>query len=392
MKPIVRRALTGLLCGAVASPFLCLAFRNASLGLFVGALLGVAQAFAFSGLGAGPALDRAMTCGALGLPCWAVLNVLLLPWAAGQKPPWNAEGLRALVPSLMGWWWFCCCLGALAPAIRWLSARVLGPESRPRAPLPREKITQVLILGGGFAGVTTAARLEKRFRDDPSVSLVLISETNAWLFTPMLAEVAASSLEPTHISTPLRTSLKRTRVLRGRVTAIDLDGQRVELNEQGPDSGLPYDHLVLALGSVSDHLGNSAVAQHAFGFKTLWDAMRLRNHVIDAFERADREPDPARRRSLLTFVVAGGGFSGVELTGALNDFARGMLADYPDLSAEELRIVLVHSRDRVLPELSESLARYAMGRMRERGVTFRLNARVSGAGPGWVTLSTAECI
>ena len=134
------------------------------------------------------------------------------------------------------------------------------------------------------------------------------------------------------------------------------------------------------------------MAEHAFQFKTLSDAMALRNHVIDAFERADREPDPERRRALLTFVVAGGGFSGVEVAGGLNDFARGMLADYPHLSAGELRIVLVHSRDRVLPELSESLARYAMGRMRERGVTFRLNARVTGAGPGWVTLNPAERI
>ncbi len=185
----------------------------------------------------------------------------------------------------------------------------------------------------------------------------------------MLVEVATSGLEPTHISSPLRTSLKRTRVLRSRVTNIDLASRRIGVNDDGPHAGLYYDHLVLALGSVSDCLGNTAVAENALEFKTLSDAMHIRNHVIDVFERADAELDIACRRALLTFVVAGGGFSGAELAGGLNDFARGMSADYPNLSTDELRVILVHSRERILPELSESLASYAMQRMNERGVT-----------------------
>ena len=118
--------------------------------------------------------------------------------------------------------------------------------------------------------------------------------------------------------------------------------------------------------------------------------MRIRNHVIDVFERADSEPDPECRRALLTFVVAGGGFSGAELAGGLNDFARGIIADYPNLSTDDLRIILVHSRERILPELSESLANYAMQRMRERGVTFKLNTRVADARPGSISLSPPE--
>jgi NADH dehydrogenase len=118
--------------------------------------------------------------------------------------------------------------------------------------------------------------------------------------------------------------------------------------------------------------------------------MRIRNHVIDVFERADLEPHPGCRRALLTFVVAGGGFSGAELAGGLNDFARGIIADYPNLSTDELRIILVHSRGRILPELSESLADYAVQRMRERGVTFKLNTRVADARPGSISLSPAE--
>ena len=128
----------------------------------------------------------------------------------------------------------------------------------------------------------------------------------------------------------------------------------------------------------------------AFNFKSLLDAIRIRNHVIEIFERADREPDSALRRTLLTFVIAGGGFAGVELAGALNDFAHGILADYPNLAPGDLRVVLVHSRDRILPELSESLARYAQERMEARGVTFRLNTRLTDAHPGVVVLSDGE--
>jgi NADH dehydrogenase len=285
---------------------------------------------------------------------------------------------------------FCFFLGILSQAAREVVKYFLGPESPARAPCPPEKMTQVVILGGGFAGVSTAEHLEKRFRNDPTVSFTLISETNSWLFTPMLVEVATSGLEPTHITTPLRTSLKRTRVLRGRVTSIDLERRQVHLKDQGSQTGLHYDHLVLALGSVCNYLGNNAIAENALEFKTLADAMRIRNHVIDVFERADSEPDPGCRRALLTFVVAGGGFSGAELAGGLNDFARGIIADYPNLSTDDLRIILVHSRGRILPELSESLANYAMQRMRERGVTFKLNTRVADARPGSISLSPAE--
>jgi NADH:ubiquinone reductase (H+-translocating) len=390
MKLIVRRVLIGSVCGAISSLFLCLAIRNTGLGLSLGALLGIAQIFAFFDLRGGSAIDRAMTCAALGFSFWATINVILLPLQAGQRPQWTAEGMRALFPALIGWLLFCFFLGILSQAARELAKYFLGPESPARAPCPPEKMTQVIILGGGFAGVTTAEHLEKRFRGDPTVSFTLISETNSWLFTPMLVEVATSGLEPTHITTPLRTSLKRTRVLRSRVTSIDLERRQVHLKDEGSQTGLHYDHLVLALGSVSNYPGNTAIAENALEFKTLADAMRIRNHVIDVFERADSEPDPACRRALLTFVVAGGGFSGAELAGGINDFARGIIADYPNLSTDDLRIILVHSRGRILPELSESLASYAMQRMRERGVTFKLNTRVADARPGFISLSPAE--
>jgi NADH dehydrogenase len=389
MKLVVRRVLIGLVCGTISSLFLCLAVRNIGLGLSLGALLGIAQIFAFFDLKSGSAIDRAMTCAALGLPFWATINVILLPLVAGQQPQWTAEEMRALFPALISWLLSCFFLGILSQGVREVAKYFLGPESPVRAISLPEKGTQVVILGGGFAGVTTATHLEKQFRGDPTVSFTLISETNSWLFTPMLVEVATSGLEPTHITTPLRTSLKRTRVLRSRVTSIDLERRQVHLND-GPLTGIHYDHLVLALGSVSNYLGNTAVAENALEFKTLADAMRIRNHVIDVFERADSEPAPGCRRALLTFVVAGGGFSGAELAGGINDLARGIIADYPNLSTDDLRIILVHSGGRILPELSESLANYAMQRMRERGVTFKLNTRVADAGRGSISLSPAE--
>src|SRR3984885_6091838 len=390
MKLIVRRVLIGLVCGTVSSPFLCLAVRDMGLGVVLGALLGIAQMFAFFDLGGGSAIDRAMTCAALGLPFWATINVIFPPLVRRQQPQWTAEEMRTLLPALVCWLLSCFFLGILSQVARKLAQYFFGPESPVCAISRPEKTVQVVILGGGFAGVTTAEHLEKRFRGDPAVSFTLISETNSWLFTPMLVEVATSGLEPTHISTPLRTSLKRTRVLRSRVTSIDLQRKQVYLNDVEPQTGLHYDHLVLALGSVSNYPRGTAVAEKGLQFKTLGDALRIRNHVIDVFERADSELDPGCRQALLTFVVAGAGFSGAELAGGLNDFARGMIADYPNLSTDDLRIILVHSRGRILPELSESLADYAMQRMRERGVTFELNTRVTDAKPGSITLSSEE--
>jgi len=191
--------------------------------------------------------------------------------------------------------------------------------------------------------------------------------------------------------------------VRGRVVGIDLEKRRVSLAMNGRSRGtstlhgvteeLPFDHLVLALGSVTNYpSAMQNVKEFALDFKTLPDAMRIRNRVIDMFERADRESDPGRRHELLTFVIAGGGFAGVELAGALNDFARGILADYLNLRAGDVCVILVHARARILPELSEQLGRYALERMRARGVTFKLNGLLADARAGAVILESGEQI
>ena len=389
MNSLVRRLACGGLAGALAS-YPLVAMQALPRGnILLGLLVGVAFA---AGLGRArrSAAEIVLAGSALALPFWALISCLASPGLGGPTAGITAESMRMRFPALVGWILYGGLLGlftlaAEALALRWLGAP--APDEPAAVPAPQ----RIVILGGGFAGMSTAASLEEELPDLPGMTITLVSDQNALLFTPMLAEVAGGSLEPSHISAPLRTALQLTEFVRGRVEGIDFARRVVRVAAAGAGLGsgreIPFDHLVLAVGSVSNYFGATNIQRHAFDFKTLLDAIRIRNHVIEMFERADRETDPEVRRALLTFVVAGGGFAGVELAGALNDFAHGILADYPTISSGEVRTLLVHSRDRILPELSESLGRYAQERMAARGVEFRLNTRVLDAGPGSVALS-----
>jgi NADH dehydrogenase len=389
---LARRISIGAAAGALAAYPLAATNAAPHASLLVGIAIGAAFS---SGLGRirHSEAEGIMAGCALGIPLWVLVKCIASPVLAGRAPTLGAEHMRAQFPSLVGWMLYGSLLGLLTQAMSALADRLWGPEAEP-APEAPSAPRRIVILGGGFAGMTAAISLEHELRADPSASLTLVSDQNSLLFTPMLAEVAGGSLEASHISAPLRTSLHRTEFLRGLAESVDFGRRVVTVAPVGENMGtareIPYDHLVLALGSVSNYFGAANIESHSLDFKTLLDAIRIRNHIIEMFERADRESDPEQRRALVTFVIAGGGFAGVELAGAANDFARGILADYPAIGAGEIAVVLVHSRDRVLPELSESLARYAQDRMTARGVEFRLNTRVLDARPGLVTLSNGE--
>ena len=395
MDRVFRRCLIGVLGGAIASIVLVATLHYSIFNLLLALLVGAVYS-----AGLRPIrwvyVDNLMAGASLGIPLWSLISVIVVPTIVGRRPEWSAEEMRQHFPALVAWVVYGATLGIAIQALQDLAAVFFGPEPESTVS-PVSVKNRILILGGGFAGMHAAECLEKKLRTDFSTSITLINATNALLFTPMLAEVAGSSLEPSHISTPLRSALHRTGFIRGMVREVDLGKRLVTLD--GSDSTaegaaelrtVPYDHLVLALGSVSNYFGMANIEKRAFNFKSLLDAIRIRNHVIEMFERADREPDASLRSSLLTFVIAGGGFAGVELAGALNDFAHGILVDYPTLRAEELNVVLVHSRDRILPELSESLGRYAQEKMETRGVTFRLNTRITDAGDDVVSLGDGE--
>jgi NADH:ubiquinone reductase (H+-translocating) len=394
MSRISRRILIGAVAGSVASIPLLYTVPQPLVSVLVAILVGAAFSASLS-YTPGAYIDNMMTGAALGVPLWALVGVVAIPLLSSHTRDWDAEQFRNHFPALVGWVFYGALLGLLSQAFKSISERTLGPEPA-QATGPHQKVTRIVVLGGGFAGMKTAESLERQFLHDPSVSICLISETNALLFTPMLAEVAGGSLEPTHISTPLRSSLPRTDFIRATVEGFDLEKRVVKLaadksrDESGGPREIAYDQLVLALGAVSNYLGMANVQKYALDFKSLLDAIRVRNRVIAMFERADSQADAAVRSRMLTFVIAGGGFAGVELAGAMNDFGRGILADYQHLGPEEFKVVLVHSRDHILPELSESLGRYAQEKMTARGVIFRLNARLKDVAPGAVLLSDGE--
>ncbi len=254
---------------------------------------------------------------------------------------------------------------------------------------------RILILGGGFGGVYAAVTLEKLLKaelDRGEVELGLVSRDNYIVFQPMLPEVISGSIGIVDTITPIRRLCPRTNLYTRMIESIDLERRRV-VAAAGFGSQqlfLEYDHLVIALGNVTTFAGQSGLAEHALPFKYLGDALVLRNHAIHVLEEADIEPDPEMRRSLLTFVVAGGGFSGVEAVAELNDFVRAAAKSFRNVRPEEIRVLLLHSGELILPELPESLAGFAQRLLMKRGVELRLQTRLAGATADAALLSSGE--
>jgi NADH:ubiquinone reductase (H+-translocating) len=244
---------------------------------------------------------------------------------------------------------------------------------------PTSAPLQIVIIGGGFAGIETARRLGRRFRGRDAVRVTLVSSENYFLFQPLLPEVVACSIEPAHILNPIRHLCRDVRHLCRTVEAIDLRSHAVTLggtDTEKPQS-LTYDHLVLCLGQVVGYSPVPGMNEHALPLKTLGDAFQLRNHLLSRLEEAECTGDEATRRRLLTFVTIGGGFSGVETAGAVHDFIRDVSPYYPYAQAMGHHSILLHAGDRILGELDPDLAWFAERTLKRRGVDVRIKTRVA---------------
>ena len=295
---------------------------------------------------------------------------------------------------------------------------------------------RIVILGGGFGGVTVLKKLQTHFQTDVSVDIAMVSKDNYLLFTPMLHEIASGMIETRHIVTPIREFCNRSRFYCATVKNIDLEKKKVSIRsstssvsalaeiiggsssnlsttatnflESKTQSHLYYDYLVIALGSEIKFFGMSDIQQNAFTIKTINDAINLRNHIIYLLEQADQlllsalptadvdntygYIDNAKtlaelQKKLLTFVIAGGGFAGVETAGEINDFIRDSVKEYyHNIESNNIRVIIVHSGDRLLPEMSKELAEFASERLHKSGIEIILNQRVIGATPNTVSL------
>lgn len=261
--------------------------------------------------------------------------------------------------------------------------------------LTQTKTTKVIILGGGFGGITVLKEIQKLLEDRVDVDIFLISEDNFFLFTPMLPEMASGLLEPRHITTPVRTFCKRARFFEAIVDSIDLEKNTVSIRRtyDNKSSTLSYDFLVVALGSRNNFFGNKNIEKHSLTIKTLGDAISIRNHIITMLENADQEDDPSVRTKFLTFVVVGGGFSGVETVGEINDLIKESVKFfYKRINQDQIRMVLISAADGILPEVGEELGRYAQSYLKQNGVEIITKSKVVDLGEDLVVLDNGKAI
>ena len=260
-----------------------------------------------------------------------------------------------------------------------------------RARLARNK-KKIVILGGGFAGVECARQLEKEYGNDPEIELVMVSEDNFLLFTPMLPQVASGMIETRHIVLPIRTVCKKTKFYEGRIKNIDPYGKLVTLWGTGDKRSISihYDFLVVALGSETNFFGMADVEKNAYTMKTLNDAVVLRNRIIDMLEQAENETNPILRKSFLNFVVVGGGFAGIETAGELMDLLLDARKHYPTILKEDLKVIILEALGMILPGFNPKLADFAKEKMEERGIDIRLKTAVTSFDGNEVTTKSLD--
>lgn len=250
----------------------------------------------------------------------------------------------------------------------------------------------VVILGGGFGGLHAARRLERRLPRH-SARITVVSDQNFLLYTPLLPGAASGSLEPRHVVVPLREELDWADIRIARVTSADPAAKELAIvTLDGRAETMRYDQLIVALGSVSRTLPVPGLAEHGVGFKTLPEAVALRNRAIQHLETAEALEDPQLRREYLTFVCVGAGYAGLEGIAELQDYVADVIDRYPRCRLEGTRWMLVEATERVMPEIPPTLADFAMRELRGRGIEIRTGTRLEEVGPRSARLSTGETI
>jgi NADH dehydrogenase len=254
--------------------------------------------------------------------------------------------------------------------------------------------TRIVIAGGGFAGLYAAKYFDRALAQRPEIEVTLISRENFILFTPMLHEVAAGDLSPVDIVNPLRRILRHVKVIEAEIQTIDLTSRKIRCATaiRARELELEFDHLLLTIGSETNFFDLDGVRDWAVTMKTLSDAALLRNRMVALLEEASLEKNEVIRNGMLTFVTAGGGFAGVETTGAINDFMRETVKVYPSLREEMIRVIVVHPGKFLLPELGEELGHYAEQKLAERKVEIIKGARVADYNGFVVTLTNGTSI
>ncbi len=252
------------------------------------------------------------------------------------------------------------------------------------------QVPHILVVGGGYVGMYTAYGLRKAARRG-KIRVTVVDPRSVMTYQPFLPEAAAGSVEPRHVVVPLRKTLKGCRVVTGRVTSIDHANKVAKvMPEEGPDYELAYDQIVVALGSIARTLPIPGLAEEATGFKNVEEAIALRNKVLDRLDVASSQPDPALRKSALTFVFVGGGYAGVEAFAELEDMARYATRYYDNIQPEDMRWVLVEATNRILPEVGPELGQYTVEQLRKRNMDIKLETRLESCEKGHVILSDGE--
>jgi NADH dehydrogenase len=252
----------------------------------------------------------------------------------------------------------------------------------------------IVILGGGFAGAYCARALRTGLEESTAEKVALLADQNAMLFHPMLAEVSGSSISPLHVVNPLRLFCRGSSIFMGAVEEIDLEQKTVSFlpGRFTPPAKLTFEHLVLAIGSIVDVSHVPGMAEHGYLMKTVGDAIRLRSGVLERLEEASVIEEESIRRKLLTFVIVGGGYSGVETAGQIWDLLRDVQRFYPRINPKEFRLLLVHSGPFLLPQIGEELGKYCEVQLRDRGIEVRLNTRVTAITAERAILNTGDLV